>query len=348
MRYDSDRKQYLTLFNSIGDTINNMTINTRSAATNLFNQPVIIISTADKKVDTLVRNAAKTAGYSQDIINTDVIPSSAVKMGLGDGTDLFGFVSRIAVPRDRNELDAYIKDPGSVVFRLTPKVTMRPEPFPVPALRVRGTGKTELDLLPAVEELRQAILAQYQNFQATEVPTFVALPEGFTATQSKINTLGDNRDAAYFSNVEIDAWTKAGDCRRDAAFILPDDPDEFIIIYGVDHEATGKATYSNCVIYGLQYLNGVASVDSREYQGSADDYIPGHPQAQYLYAWKIARKNDGDLHCLEVPAGPQRYGISPDDKIILLFRAYLERATKAGPAHNELVMDRVIRFSPKQ
>ena len=120
-----------------------------------------------------------------------------------------------------------------------------------------------------------------------------------------------------------------------------------MIIYGVNHEATGKATYSNCVVYGLQYLNGVASIDSREYQGSADDYLPGHPQAQYLYAWKIARDSNGDLHCLEVPAGPQRYGISPDDKIILLVRAYLEKATKVGPAHNELCMDRVIRFSPK-
>jgi hypothetical protein len=187
MRYDSDRQQYLTLFNSIGDTINNLTINTQSDAASSFNQPVMIISTADKKVDTLVRNAAKTAGYSQDIINTDVIPSSAVKMGLGDDTDLFGFVSRIAVPRDRDELGAYIKDPRSVILRLTPKVTITPDPFPVPILRVRGTGKTELDLLPAVEELRQAILAKYPDFQATEVPTFVALPEGFTATQSKIN-----------------------------------------------------------------------------------------------------------------------------------------------------------------
>lgn len=42
-----------------------------------------------------------------------------------------------------------------------------------------------------------------------------------------------------------------------------------------------------------------------------------------------------------MPVGPQRYGISLDDKIALLFRAYLERATKVGPAHNELVMDRV-------
>lgn len=88
-------------------------------------------------------------------------------------------------------------------------------------------------MLPAVEELREAILAKYPNFQATEMPTFVALPEGFTATQSKINTIGDNRDAAYFSNVEVDAWAKAGDYRRDSAFILPDDPDEFVIVYGV-------------------------------------------------------------------------------------------------------------------
>jgi len=220
--------------------------------------------------------------------------------------------------------------------------------FPVPELRVHGTGTTELDLLPAVEDLLRAIFARYENLQATELPTFIALPEGFVATQSKINTLGDNRDAAYFSTVEVNAWTKVGDCRRDAAFTLPDDPDEFVIIYGVNHEATGKATYSNCVVYGLQYLNGVAAVDSGTYQGSAEDYIPGHPQAQYLYAWKIARSSNGELHCLEVPVRPQRYGIGLDDKLILFFRTYLGKATKVGPAYNELVVDRVIRFSPKK
>jgi hypothetical protein len=234
------------------------------------------------------------------------------------------------------------------VLRLTPKAPVTPDPFPVPTLRVRGTGKTELDLLLAVEELRHAILSKYENLKATELPTYVALPEGFTATQSKVNTIGDNRDSAYFSTVEVDAWTKKDDCRRNAAFTLPDSPDDFVIIYGVNHEATGKVTYSNCVIYGLQYLNGVASVDSRAYQGSADDYIAGHPKAGYLYAWKIARKSYGDPHCLEVPVGPQRYGIGLDDKLMVFFRMYLEKATKAGPAHNELVLDRVIKFSPRK
>ncbi len=348
IRYDPSLKQYTTLFNSIGDTINNLTIKTKSATGSPFNQPVIIISTADKGIDKLVRTAAQTAGYSPDIINTDVIPSSTVNMGLEGNVDLFGFVSRVAVPRDKNELDTYIKDPGSIILRLTPKTPVTPDPFPVPTLRVRGTGKTELDLLPAVEELRRAILSKYGNLNATDLPTYIALPEGFTATQSKISTIGDNRDSAYFSTVEVDAWTKKDDCRRNAAFALPDGPDDFVIIYGVNHEATGKATYSNCVVYGLQYLNGVASVDSRTYQGSADDYIAGHPKAQYLYAWKIARKSYGDLHCLEIPFGPQRYGISLDDKLMLFFRSYLEKATKAGPAHNELVMDRVIIFSPKK
>lgn len=343
-RYDPVSKQYPPLFNSIGDSINNLTINT---AGDKFNQPVIFISTADRGTDKMVRAAAQAAGYSFNIINTDVIPSPTVKMGLEDGSDLFGFVSRIAVPKDKNELDAYIKDPDSTVLRLTPKTPAVPDLFPVPTLRVRGTGKTELDLMPAVEELRQAILSRYGTLKAGEVPTYIALPEGFSAIQSKVNTMADDREAAYFSTVEVDAWTKPGDSRRDAAFVLPDSPDDFIIIYGVNHEMTDKAMYASCVIYGLQYLNGVAGVDSREYRGSADDYIPGNPDAKYLYVWKIARQSRGNPHCLVVPTGPQRYGLGLDEKLIPFFRAYLEMSTKVGPAHNELVMDRVIVFSPK-
>jgi hypothetical protein len=346
MRYDLGLNQYKGFFNSIGDTIHNLTLNTHNTEGNPFNQPVIIISTADRRTEKLVRAAAQSAGYPSDVINTDVIPSATVNMGLEGNVDLFGFVSRIAVPRDKTELDAYIENPGSVVLRLTPKKVVTTDPFPTPALRVRGTGKTELDLLPAVEELRQAILARYKNLKATEIPVYVALPEGFNAIQSGINTIGDNRDAAYFSTIEVDAWTRPDDSRRNAGFTLPDSPEDFVIIYGVNHEVTGKAMYANSVVYGLQYLNGVASVDSRTYQDSAGDYIPDHPQVQYLYAWKVARNSYGDPCCLEVPVGPMRYGIGLDEKILLFFRAYLEETTRVGPAHNELVIDRVIVFSP--
>jgi hypothetical protein len=220
MRYDPVLNQYKGFFNSIGDTINNLTINTHNTEGNPFNQPVMIISTADKGTDMLVRTAAQSAGYPSDMINTDVIPSATVNMGLEGNVDMFGFVSRIAVPGDKTKLNEYIANPGSVVLRLTPEKVVAPDPFPTPALRVRGTGETELDLLPAVEELRQAILARYKNLKATEIPAYVALPEGFNAIQSGINTIGDNRDAAYFSTIEVDAWTRPDDSRRNAGFTL--------------------------------------------------------------------------------------------------------------------------------
>lgn len=116
----------------------------------------------------------------------------------------------------------------------------------------------------------------------------------------------------------------------------------------VDHEATGKATYCNCNVIGLEYFNGVASVHDSEWKGSAEDYVPGHPEAKFLYAWKVARKSNSDPHCLEVPTGPSHYGIGLDERIWLFFRVYLERATRVGPAWNELVFDRVIKFSPKR
>jgi hypothetical protein len=42
----------------------------------------MIISTADKGVNSRIRAAAKSSGYSESIINTNVIPSPILKMGL--------------------------------------------------------------------------------------------------------------------------------------------------------------------------------------------------------------------------------------------------------------------------
>jgi len=348
MRYDPAQKRYLQMFNSLGDSLNNLTIRTSGPKGNPFGQPVVILTAADRVIAAAVEAAALGAGYPADSVNLDIIAPALVRMGLEPGDDLFQFLSRIAVPTDRAALENYIASPGSVILRLTPKEKpARLDPFPAPTLRVRGTGTTEMGLLPAVDALRDAILARYADLEAIDVPASIALPEGYAATQSSINTLGDTRDAAYFSTVEVAAWTDPSDCRRAAAFPLRDDPNEFFIIYGVNHEASGKASYANCAFYGLEFLNGVASVDSRTYRGSAEDYLPGDPMAPYLYAWKVARNSSGNLHCTALPTGPMHYGIALEEDVIVFFRIYLEAATAIGPAPNELVFDRVIRFRPK-
>lgn len=197
-----------------------------------------------------------------------------------------------------------------------------------------------MDYLPALNDLRKAILEEYKDYNARELTTDIWLNESYQAIQMGLDNLGESRDTSYLGT------------NNDPALVppvtLPDDPDTFFIVYGVNHAKTDKCTYSNFVIYGSEASNGVIGVDSRQFTGSAVDYIPGHPQSDYLYAWKVSRNANGDPHCVEVPfpAGPNDFhGIGPQDPVFIGFRAYLEKETEVGPAWQELVYDRVIVFS---
>lgn len=68
---------------------------------------------------------------------------------------------RSAVPADKDALYNYIKYPEYAEFRVTPREVLAPDPQPVPVLRPRGTGHTEMDLYPALQQLRQAILDKF-------------------------------------------------------------------------------------------------------------------------------------------------------------------------------------------
>ena len=63
---------------NLGDTINNLDINTEGTPNGLagspFNQTTIVVATADRGIDQRIRAAAISAGYSGDIFNTQVLP----------------------------------------------------------------------------------------------------------------------------------------------------------------------------------------------------------------------------------------------------------------------------------
>ena len=338
-RYSPPLNNYQKIYASMGDCINIKTISTEStpngADGNPYNQQMVIISTADRGTDTRVRAACVNAGYPSLIINTDIIPSSLLKMGLNPGNDLFTFLARTAMFIDEPACEAYQQNPGVRTFRLTPKNQAVLDPFTVPELRRRGTGMTEMDLMPYLEDLRRAILAKYPNYKATELQTEQWLEEPYMSVQAGKDELGESRDTTYLRT------------NHETEFTLSDSPDDFVIVYGVNHTQTGKCTYNNFVIYGAQVFNGVASVDDKTLLGSADDYIPGHANADKLYAWKVARHANGDPHCLEVQTGSQAYGIPLTDPAFVGFRSYIEPSTKVGPAYNELIYDRAIHFTAK-
>lgn len=326
-------KAFRKTFANVGDTLNHLTINTaESPEGDPFDSATIIVSTADRGINERVYTASNSAGYSPAIINTEIIPSSLLKMGLEPESDVFTVLHRIAFFKDEQAGRAYMNNTPGVLLRITPKESAELNPYEVPMLRVRGTGNTsELNLMGALNDLREAILERYGSENATDLVSGVWITEGYDAIQRGVNVIGVTRDTTYLNTTP---------------FTLGDDPNEFLIVYGVNHAATGKAIYSNFGVFGTKLINGVAAVDNKQFAGTAEEYIPDNPEAGYLYVWRVARQCDGDLHCLEVPSIPGAYGVGLNDTAYVVFRAYIEKETKVGPDYSEIVYDRAIKFSP--
>ena len=362
MRYDLDSYNYdpktggffapyEAPFAYLGDTVNSLTVHTTGWTR--YDRPMVLISTGNRRTQERIREALHDSGYPDAIVNTETLPSSLIRFGYDKG-DQFLFLMRtaIAVGGDAamSQYKAAMTDPNLAplrVFRVRPVTEFPADPLPAPVLRTRGTGRTEMDLFPTMEKLRQAILAQYgAGFDATELDTLLpdVFPEGYPAIQRGVVYLGPGhegsagygRDASYL----VSPW-----------FDLPDNG--FAIVYGVDHAATRKATYSSVSVYLDQTLDiGVATADSADFAESphtANPYLPGEREADKFYVWQVRRDCTGYSNCLEAKSleATCQTKVAADAPVRIAFRAYAEPATRVGPADAELIYDRVIVFTPK-
>ena len=342
-RYDGEGKARQQIFSSIGDTINQSRINTLDKK-HPFDKEVIIVLTADRGTNERVLDAAKQAGYPQAIMNTMVVPSSVVRLGKDEKADTLVFVERMYLPANQDDLNNYMNTSSqwaSVFYVTYPKKPAKLDPYPTPEMLVRGTGRTEVDLLPALDSLESAINAANPGYQPEKLQSGIWLLEWLDGFQRGTNLIGECRDTVYLKTKD---------------FKLGDSPEDFLIVFGVNHEAMGKSTYSNFTLYHTAMELGLAGKNSREISESADHYNLGKYQimSKYLYAFKVAR-NCGGLpatECLEVkqiPVGDCPLGNccprgSLDDDLFLGFRAYVEPETGVGPNWFEILWDRAIHF----
>jgi hypothetical protein len=356
-------RPYEVMFAYVGDTVNSLTLQTTGSTS--YNRPMAFISTGNRQTQEQIRAALHAAGYADAIINTETLPPSLLRFGY-DNADQFLFLwrSAIAVGGDAamKEYQYKVADPNLSpvrVFRVRPKTEFPSNPLPAPVLRTRGTGHTEMDLYPTMQKLRQAILARYgAAFNAEQLDTSWPdspdfYPEGYPAIQRDTVYLGPGHDGSggygRDANYRASSWFELG-------------PNDFAMIYGVDHAATGKATYSSASVYLDQTLAaGVSSADSGDfaaYPGTASFYLPGEPGIDKFYVWKVARNCNGERGCIDARLvrpqdiaacapdnGPAK--IAPDAPVRIAFRQYAEPSTKVGPADTELLYERVIVFRPK-
>ena len=321
------------VYASLGDSLSLARLKEEPAyQSGVFSRPIIIIFTADMHADTRARTALIAAGYPENIIHTLVIPNTLVNLGLDAETDTLTTLHRLALFADEEEGNAYMNSTPGIVYRLTPETEEEPAFFKVPDFIPRGTGDNrEMDLMDDLEKLRQAIIDRYAEYTAEDLTTKIWIFEGYDAIQRGVDALGDIRDTVYLNTTNT---------------VLGDKPGECIIVYGVNHVATGKATYANFGLYGLKALNGIQGVSNHDYTGTAEEFLPGNPNAQYLYVAKICREDDGHPATSVISSGIGAHGIEPDELCFVGFRVYVEPETSVGPAWNEIVYDRAIKITP--
>lgn len=334
-RWFPESGTYQRIFASLGDSINNFRIKTGTipgkASSGPYEKPVMIITTADKGTNELVRKAAARAGYQSGMINDDIIPSKLIQMGISNTSDTITFVLRVAFFTNETAGKKYLDNPPGYVLRLTPNTSHAFQPYGVPRLLVRGTGDTrELDLMNDQKALRDAIITRYGSGRVVKSnDTSILVLEGYDSLQREVDALGDSRDTIYLVN---------GD------YILGDD--DFVIVYGLNHKVTGKAIYTNVAVYGTEALNGVVAVTDKDLANTANSYMEGNPNAGLFYVWKFARHCNGESGCTEVPSCCGALGIPEDVPIRIGYRAYIEPGKGVGPSFNEILYDQAIHFSP--
>jgi hypothetical protein len=328
-----------SLWATLGDAVNNATVKTTGPTP--FNSPVALIFTPDQGTDARVRAALRRAGYPSAIFNTLVLPAPMLNLGHSQTADEFFIAVRNAMWQNQSEGDAYIQNPPLHLFRVTPRVETIADPFPVPRLRVRGTGQTEMDLMDRLALLRQRLVEANSGLHATDLATRPNFYEGYDYIQRGVDPWGDSRDAFFLTAGYLPEFSSP------EKVTLADD--EFLMVYGANHVATGKATYHSVNVYSSSEGKvPIGDVDDRMFPGTAAPYLPGDPAANLMYAFKISRNCGNEPNCVTLALDNcPRLTIDSNTVLGLIFRMYLEPATKVGAAMPEVLYDRVIKFSPR-
>ncbi len=333
---------------TLGDAVNNLTV--RTSGPTPFNSQVAIIFTPDRGTDARIRAALQSAGYPETIVNTVVFPASMLNLGYDDSADDLRIALRSGpVWQKPSEGDAYVANPPLTILRVTPIASADPDPFPAPPLRVRGTGLTEMDLMNKLGVLRAGIIEANSGLNATDIPSQPYWYEGYDYIQRRVEPDGDTRDAFFLTAGWVPDY---GSSDLQYKFTLADG--EFLMVYGANHAATGKATYMSLNVYASNEKAelSIGNLIDDQLQGTAARYLPsGDPAADLMYAYKVSRScGQHELQCLQLsaPKGCTRLTVDASTVLGLVFRMYAEPGTKVGPAMPEILYDRIIKFSPQR
>jgi hypothetical protein len=223
------------ILGSLGDAANNLRFNTTggSRSPNNFNRTTAMITTGDLGTGAKVAGALTSAGLPSGAINWDWMPPSLLHMSPPDILkESYLLLYRMTIFHDEAAGKAYTDADYPIIRLVAPKDTPR-SPSPVPTQLPRGTGTNESHLEPSLSKAQDGAKKVWgaKGYVPDRVVQLGPIDiEGILdCVPHKTSCGGDVRDAAYMSDYT-------------ASYTLPSDASAFLLVIGVNHNVTKKAT----------------------------------------------------------------------------------------------------------
>ena len=348
------RHKQKTVFASLGDSINNLVINTTaSALEDSSGKLTAVVTTADGTMLSNITTILEEAGAPNGIVNVDAIPSNRVDL-FKDPSLNFMLIHRANVWTNRKREKEYFNQVRPVLLIDPPAASSSSsgqefvDPFlPEVPLRVQGNGESEAEqrgVQRDLSKLRETIIASMESASYKLISRTKMTDkdyDGFECLETRTNCKGDNRDTNYIYSRSNKPFKKT----------------DLYVIVGTNAIATRKCTYTSFGMYQVEPVTNSTSVKLITTNITADDIDMDHSASAFgidndkVMAFtlsrnckKISNKSMRE-YCVQVGYDPQRE-IPSKTAFSLSYRAYLDPETKTSPLVSELVLPQILKFQP--
>jgi len=359
----------------IGMPLNDELINTSRKLNGNYNGAFIIVMTADKSINSIIINQLKRDilpkyNLNPSIVNTIQIPYNVLNLGYSNTSDVLIFLNRVAYAYNETTWKNYSKSPPISILRIVPNTpeNKTSEKFLYEKLPSKETGVSENYLEGSLKVLFDAVL----NSELNKNNNVFA-----NGTSSVIGELMHFEICTAFG---IPCGGNDEDCMytRIPNFYYQNNTEDFLVVVGVNHNATGKAGYNSYALQNIDTGLGFASVKDKDFIGSAREYLPYIENMNIPFitkniliknidkfvVYKFKRDCKNENYCFSIPLDnflcrnektgeayycqpPGSMGADLESPIAILERAYDDPLTNLGPSYNEVLPPHYIKFVPK-
>lgn len=249
------------------------------------------------------------------------------RFGLDADADTFALLGRLAVPRDASEAMRYLSRRFRAMRATGSSTGSAPAP---PETATQRARPEDASLNVSLDRLALAIRAAHARDTLVPVGVIDGTPTPARCLEQRSNCQGDNRDTDYPTS---------------RPFVAPGAA-ESVVVFGVNHAATGHSTYSGVGLYSVAHAAGVTSVTSDRFAGTARAYVPADPNVDRLFVWTFARRCNGAAACTEVSTAACPAGLPDGAASLLMMRDYVDPETGTAPRYDDLVPYRIFMVRP--